>query len=1048
MSPMHSPPLIGADPSLQQTDVNVESRRPADHLPDDEAREQLLHAIEHAAHLLPAQGPITVFVHHNTLHAFEDIPFEEAVVNGSRTLGCHGFFNEERFHEELAAGRIRPTDIEAVLRESLGGGADQPVRPVGSRLDLRRAMLLHPIRAGNTAELKWFIAETDALKKVRSDAPIQARQRLLDATRDWMSDVTAAGDGSSAHRSQRQRLLTAFLQRSRTVSPAEWSQTTWEEFALDALWRLCRDGMRGVRLPESDRSPAIRHCELLRDATGEDCDIAVHALLIRFCAAFLDQGMATFSLPHREAGFLRCFVHLYSQSRFASDRWLAPLPDELRRIEESGFDALSSIAESLHLLGVPRDEWDAYLVATFLALPGWGGMIRQLEIRTDEVAIPAPAGSLIEFLAVRLILERLKLTRVARRMLGFTGELLELKAFAQAARQKRHSARVDQRTFTLFQICQVLGCSARELDGLSAADWTALWSEIEAFNNTQRRLMFQLAYERRFRSQTLNAISVRARRSPIKPEKPQLQAIFCIDDREESMRRHLEELAPEAETFATAGFYGVAMYHRGVGEAHFSALCPVVVKPRHWVEEDVVTPFAHAHERRTQVRRTIGSASHGFYVHSRSFLGGALLTAGLGVLATVPLVARVLFPHLTGWLRRKSGSVFKPEAQTTLDLEAPAEPLPEQNGRTFGYTVEEMAAIVEKVLREIGLTSNFAPLVFAFGHGSSSLNNPHESAYNCGACGGQRGGPNARAFAQMANDPRVREILLCHGIAIPPQTIFVGGFHNTCDDSLTFFDVQRIPRFRRDNFHAACELLQKARERNAHERCRLFESAPLDLTPEQALRHVEERSEDLSQTRPEYNHSTNAICLVGRRERFRGLFLDRRAFLVSYDPDSDDVERSILTRILLPVFPVCAGINLEYYFSTVDPNGFGCGTKLPHNIASLLGVMDGHASDLRTGLSWQMVELHEPLRLLFVIETTREAMLKIIERNAGIGRLCRNRWVQLTLIDPDSERISVYRDGTFEDYVPEQNDIPRVKSSADWYGGRRDHLEFALITPE
>ncbi len=74
------------------------------------------------------------------------------------------------------------------------------------------------------------------------------------------------------------------------------------------------------------------------------------------------------------------------------------------------------------------------------------------------------------------------------------------------------------------------------------------------------------------------------------------------------------------------------------------------------------------------------------------------------------------------------------------------------------------------------------------------------------------------------------------------------------------------------------------------------------------------------------------------------------------------------------VVPVCAGISLEYYFSFVDNDRYGCGTKLPHNVTSLVGVMDGHASDLRTGLPWQMVEIHEPVRILFVVETTPERM--------------------------------------------------------------------------
>src|SRR5690606_26350909 len=103
-------------------------------------------------------------------------------------------------------------------------------------------------------------------------------------------------------------------------------------------------------------------------------------------------------------------------------------------------------------------------------------------------------------------------------------------------------------------------------------------------------------------------------------------------------------------------------------------------------------------------------------------------------------------------------------------------------------------------------------------------------------------------------------------------------------------------------------------------------------------------------------------------------------FLTSYDPTVDDADGTILTRILQAAIPVCAGISLEYYFAVVDPTGYGCGTKLPHNVASLVGVMNGAASDLQPGLPWQMVEIHEPLRCLFVIETSPEKLLRILEK--------------------------------------------------------------------
>ncbi len=485
------------------------------------------------------------------------------------------------------------------------------------------------------------------------------------------------------------------------------------------------------------------------------------------------------------------------------------------------------------------------------------------------------------------------------------------------------------------------------------------------------------------------------------------------------------------------------MYYRGAADAHFTPLCPVIIQPRHYVKEDVVYSFEHAERRRRKRRRTIGTVTHRVHVGSRTFAGG-WIAAVLGSLASFPLVARILFPRLTAQARRLFGGVVRPPSVTRLELQRTEETPGPENGH-IGYRVEEMAAIVEGLLRAMGMTRGLSRLVIVVGHGSSSMNNPHEAAHDCGACGGGRGGPNARAFAEMANEPRVRELLARNGLAIPQDTVFVGVYHNTCDDSMSYYDLDRLPSSHKEDLDQANAALDAARQRSAHERCRRFESAELTLSTEAALKHVEGRAEDLSQVRPEYGHATNALCFVGRRTWSKDLFLDRRAFLQSYDPTQDDEECSILTRILQAVIPVCAGINLEYYFSYVDPVGYGCGTKLPHNITSLLGVMNGAASDLRPGLPWQMVEIHEPVRLLFVIETTPEAMLRIIERDAGIARLVRGNWVQLATFDAATAEIQLFRQGRFEPYRPENTELPEVASSIDWYRGWRDHLGFASI---
>jgi uncharacterized protein YbcC (UPF0753/DUF2309 family) len=175
--------------------------------------------------------------------------------------------------------------------------------------------------------------------------------------------------------------------------------------------------------------------------------------------------------------------------------------------------------------------------------------------------------------------------------------------------------------------------------------------------------------------------------------------------------------------------------------------------------------------------------------------------------------------------------------------------------------------------------------------------------------------------------------------------------------------------------------------------------------------------------------------------------LDRRAFLVSYDPTQDTLDKS-LTKLLAAVVPVCAGISLEYYFSYVDNERYGCGTKLPHNVTCLIGVMNGYSSDLRTGLPWQMVEIHEPVRILFVIETTPERLKNALDSLPGVRRLVENRWIRVATIDPIHGTVHVYRKGVFELLEGETEELPRSSSSLEWCRRGRLHLPIAALGEE
>ncbi len=985
----------------------------------DDDLERLSAAIEHAAHFLPAQGPITTFIHHNTLHAFEHLPFETAVLRSRETLGGEPYLSEARQREALRRGRIRIDELRRVLEHDLGTRAYERGSCLGTRIEVRLAMLQHPPRVGPTDELRWHVAETDALRRIRPEASSATREGLVAETRHWALRDLRGGAGRDGDPSGASALLIEAAGPTAEWSGEDglehWSDADWERFTLRVLWRVCRDGARAAAVRAAPARTPIRHRDALLAATGVDADTLVHDILIRFCGVWLDQGLARRALPGRELGFLASFTRVYGRSRGWVDRRLRGLRRELRRLEEKRIGALESIRESLATLGVEGSERGEFLTATLLALRGWGGMIRQLETRGAETSSGVPAGSLVEFLAVRLLLDRLACADLA----GRAGSLATVRSAARGV----VAASVEQRAFQVFELSQVLGIAPRVLFELSAAGWASVLGEIESFPSLERRRIFHLAYEKRLYTQTLDALALHAQdvgEPPAQPaassrRRPSFQWICCLDEREESMRRHLEELAPEAETLGVAGFFNVAMLYRGAAGGEFIAQCPVAIKPdRRVVEETTAAAVA--------ARRSVIPASWSAWTRREA--------------ASVGLVTSVVFPRATQWAARRLARPRPPAATTRLRLE--------RDGDDVGFTLDERVAIAERLLRDMGLVDNLARLAIFAGHGSTSLNNPHVSAYNCGACGGYSGAPNARAAALMLNDPRVREQLAARGLAIPRDTWFAAVEHETCTDAITALDADLVPESHRGEYETALALVVRAAARNARERCRRFLSAPLDLDSKAARAHVAHRALDLSQVRPELGHATNALCVVGRRACTRGLFLDRRAFLTSYDPTRDD-DLAILTRTLRAVFPVCAGINLEYYFSTVDNLVYGCGTKLPHNIASLLGVMDGAAGDLRTGLPWQMVEIHEPVRLLFVIETSRESMAKILEREADIGGMCRRGWVNLATLDPATRAVHVYQGGEFRLYHASAAVLPRAETSHAWYRGRRDHLEFAAI---
>ena len=920
---------------------------------------RLRSAVEHASHLLPRQGPIGVFVHHNTLHAFEHLRFEQAVLEASRLFGAEPYMSEAAYRAELARGRIRLVDIDAVLDSE----PDALVFPRLSRGSLRRAMITPGVREFDAATILWRTEQGDLARDFR-------------------------------------------------------------RAALRTLFEVCL-----ARSVAHEPEPA----------QPRPVDEIIHPWLIRLCAVFLDQGTAYWPMPHRERGFYESVRMLLAQRAGMFPAYLAGLDVEFRRQHRLALSASDAVLDCLDRLQCSEAMWPELIQDELLALPGWAGLMRVLEENPRLAPHCALPCSLMDFLAVRLTM-----SRVASAMASAETAHEESPLKTQENRRLSRAARV-------YDAARVVRLSANEVTRLSDSQWTAFANEVKAFNGLERRRVLHLAYERWHEREILRGLASHRKYRPLADGasetsgRPPAQVFFCIDEREESMRRALEEVDPRIETLSSAGYFGVAVDYKGIDDAHSAAFCPVVVKPAHSVVEQPRPEDSALLDSRRSRRRLLGLLIRNWRVSSKTLWRGWLSTSVLGLLSAVPLIGHLLAPRRYARLRDWLNKSFLPEPRTELTLMRNTTRSHEAvSGLLTGFLPDEKAERVASVLGPAGVVSGFAPVVVVLGHGSTSLNNPHESAHDCGACGGRGGGPNARLFAAMANRPEVRVRLRELGIDIPQDTWFVGGYHDTCTDGIELFDLDRMPAARRPDVDRVRQCLEQAAGRNARERARRFESCPPRAKRRQALRHVEERSEHLAEPRPEYGHCTNAVCVIGRRSLTRGLFLDRRAFLASYDAGQDPGDRS-LEALMAAVVPVAAGISLEYYFSFVDNDRYGCGTKLPHNVTGLLGVMDGHASDLRTGLPWQMVEIHEPVRMLFVVETTPERLGKVIAASPSLRQLVENRWIRMATIDPASGCVHVRTDAGFEEFDERLERLPVALSSEEWFAGKIQHLPMAWI---
>jgi uncharacterized protein len=683
-----------------------------------------------------------------------------------------------------------------------------------------------------------------------------------------------------------------------------------------------------------------------------DLDSLVHPLLFRVVGSYLDQGISIWNFPVHENGFLASLKELEKNSLISFFK--------TTRVKELLLKEETDLERLLQMVVGKEEYFEQYLFDQQFAHSGWSGMVSVIENNPNSL-IDQRAITLEELIRFELLLE------------------------------------IDALDDQFGNIWAPLGLKIK--DGLPKLSDTE--KESESF---EVRKIYQEALEWSYYDTVLGGLQIASLIAKDTKESS-FQALFCIDDRECSLRRHIEEIDPSCQTFGTAGFFNVEFYFQPEHSEFKTKVCPAPVTPKFLIKEV---------ENKNRVKQDFH-----FGRHSHGLFGGWILTHTLGFWSALRLFFAVFKPSASSSSVSSSRHMDK---HSILSIENVNNEI-SQEGLQVGFTIPEMTERLEGLLKSIGLTEQFASLIYLVGHGSSSVNNTHYAGYDCGACSGRPGSVNARVAAHIGNDARVRSLLKERGITIPEQTQFVGALHDTSRDEMIYYDLKVLSD---ENFakHKANEIkFNAALSDNAKERSRRFMLIDSKGEAKKVHEKVKLRTISLFEPRPELNHATNTLCIVGRREFSERLFLDRRSFLNSYDFSKDSEGKYLLT-ILNAVAPVCGGINLEYYFSRVDNQKLGAGTKLPHNVMGLIGVANGIDGDLRTGLPSQMIEVHDPLRLMVIVEQDPAVVLETIQKNSSTYEWFRNDWVKLSAVHPLSKQVFVFENGQFSPYEPFTNEIP------------------------
>ncbi len=671
-----------------------------------------------------------------------------------------------------------------------------------------------------------------------------------------------------------------------------------------------------------------------------------------FLASYFDEGYAAWQ-PSRGASLFSTWKTEAAIDRSPEVMGAKGFRDVIRSLPDPSQEAASAIVARL---GIAPEALELYLHRLLMRVGGWSAYASRLAWEAEQYH-GASDDTAVELLTVLL-------------------------AFELAL----HDSTSDERFEAQWRLAR------QSISRLATSSSDSAASEARA--------LLQRASERAFQRSLAERINAQPRSAGAAGSRPRAQAVFCIDVRSEVFRRHLEGTDPEIETFGFAGFFGFAVEYVPLAHSAGAAHCPVLLKPGYRVHETVTKPDeAKVATRHRVEQRAIQSAWKSFKqgaISCFSFVG-PLGLAYLPKLLTDSLsITRPVTPPALQGLGR-----FADQRRPELNAS--------DGTQQTGIALPQRIELAERALKGMSLTSGFARIVLLVGHGSTSVNNPHASGLNCGACGGKSGEANARIAAEVLNDVQVRRGLQRRGISIPDDTLFLAALHDTTTDHVTLLSHQDVPRSHQPELERLQQSLASAARNSCEERARRLPEL-VGSAGQEWFR----RSRDWAQVRPEWGLAGCASFIAAPRHRTAGVDLEGRAFLHSYCWEQD-ADASILELVMTAPMLVASWINLQYYGSTVDPQLFGAGNKTLHNIVGgSVGVIEGSGGDLRIGLPLQSVHdgesfQHEPVRLNAVIEAPTDAINAVLQKHEKLRQLIDNGWICLFAMDEQGQLRFRYR---------------------------------------